>query len=263
MLVSTEETGEIYEFDNPTLGDVVKNIIRPYIKNEEFQVDGFFIEPSKVKRMMITKTDNTSSYYQDLEYRSLAKGVFFPISRGDYVFKEGNHFSDISRELLKSIKDENQPSDKRKVNQSTSPCTEGKTTIFLAYSYREVDNEFVEGFKDLLIDKGYNVLDGKADRLGSISHAILEKIRLSDITVVVMTKRDKKENGNYTTAAWLLEEKGAAIALGKEVAMFVEEEVDDSDIGGLQGDDQRFHFNRNNFLKVVMNFVKVIESAKK
>lgn len=114
----------------------------------------------------------------------------------------------------------------------------------------------------MLIDKGYRVLDGKADRLGSISHAILEKIRQSDITVVVMTKRDKKENGNYTTAAWLLEEKGAAIALGKDVAMFVEEEVDESDIGGLQGDDQRFHFRRNNFLKVVMNFVRVIESAK-
>ena len=74
-----------------------------------------------------------------------------------------------------------------------------------------------------------------------------------------MTKRDKKENGSYTTSAWLLEEKGAALALKKKVAMFVEEEIDLSDIGGLQGDGQRFHFTRNNFLKVVMNFIKILE----
>jgi len=110
-----------------------------------------------------------------------------------------------------------------------------------------------------LIDKGFEVIDGKADGLGSISQAILDKIALSDIVVIVMTKRDKKENGKFTTAAWLLEEKGAAIALKKQVGIFVEEEIDDADIGGMQGDNQRFHFTRNNFLKVVMNFLKIIE----
>lgn len=110
-----------------------------------------------------------------------------------------------------------------------------------------------------MIDKGFEVIDGKADGLGSISQAILDKIALSDIVVIVMTKRDKKENGKFTTAAWLLEEKGAAIALKKQVGIFVEEEIDDADIGGMQGDNQRFHFTRNNFLKVVMNFLKIIE----
>jgi len=73
-----------------------------------------------------------------------------------------------------------------------------------------------------------------------------------------MTKRDRKENGKYTTAAWLLEEKGAALALNKAVGMFVEEEIDDVDIGGMQGDNQRFHFTRNSFLKVAMNFLKIL-----
>ena len=131
-------------------------------------------------------------------------------------------------------------------------------TIFLAYSYRPEDEEFVVGFKKLLMNQGYEVLDGKADRLGSISNAILDKIRCSKIVVIVMTKRDKKDNGKYTTAAWLLEEKGAAIALGKPVAMFVEDEVDDSDIGGLQGDSQRFHFSRNNFLTKIVEFLECL-----
>ncbi|MBC9783476.1 pentapeptide repeat-containing protein [Heliobacterium chlorum] len=132
--------------------------------------------------------------------------------------------------------------------------------IFLAYSYRTVDDEFVEGFKEVLISQGYEVLDGKADRIGSISQAILDKIFNSDMAVIVMTKRDKKENGKYTTTAWLLEEKGVALAFGKDVAMFVEEEIDESDIGGLQGDAQLFHFTRNNFLMKVMSFIKILKS---
>ena len=44
--------------------------------------------------------------------------------------------------------------------------------------------------------------------------------------------------------------------------MFVEEEIDESDIGGLQGDNQRFIFTRNNFIKVAMNFIKIINKPK-
>ena len=237
LLVSTVETGELYEFDNPDLEAIAENVVRPYIENKEFQVDGYFIEPSKVKRMMITKTNDPADFYQDLEYKKLPAGLIYPINRQDYVFKDGSYFTDISREVLKRIKEACSLSSTQKDNNDV-PSTDPKVTVFLAYSYRKIDEEFVDGFKELLIDKGYKILDGKADRLGSISQAILEKIRLCDITVVVMNKRDKKENGMYTTAAWLLEEKGAAIALGKNVTMFVEEEVDESDIGGLQGDTQ-------------------------
>lgn len=136
---------------------------------------------------------------------------------------------------------------------------ENEKSIFLAYSYRPEDDEFVAGFKTFLVDRNYTVVDGKADRLGPISKAILEKISKVKYAVIVMTIRDEKVNGKYTTAAWLLEEKGAALALGKNVAMFVEEGIDENDIGGLQGDSQRFHFTRNNFMLKVMEFIKCIE----
>ena len=47
--------------------------------------------------------------------------------------------------------------------------------------------------------------------------------------------------------------------LKKKVGMFVEEEIDEADIGGMQGDNQRFNFTRNNFLKVAMNFLRIVE----
>lgn len=258
VLIKTDETGEIFELDKTVLKEIIDNVVKPYFLNTEFQLKGYFIEPSKVKRLLITETEKDSSTLVKEKYRNLTPGVLVIITEEDCVFQNKELYKDITRSVMEEAKKNIQTESMKKGH---TPKVQNKyNTIFLAYSYRTEDDEFVSGFKDLLIDKGYNVIDGKADRLGSISQAILDKIRVCDVTVIVMTKRDKKENCMYTTSAWLLEEKGAALALGKVVAMFVEEEIDENDIGGLQGDSQRFHFNRNNFLKVVMNFVKILET---
>jgi hypothetical protein len=73
-----------------------------------------------------------------------------------------------------------------------------------------------------------------------------------------MTCRDKKENGKFTTSSWLLEEKGAALALGKPCLMLVEDGIDAREIGGLQGDDQRLPFNRNNFTRIVADALRML-----
>ena len=265
-LIKTAETDELYEFDHDSLENIKESIVTPYLRNQEFQFDGYFIEPSKVKRLVITETDMTSDQCVSDAYNRLSSGIIMIIGAKDCVFGDDRYARDITKKTLQEDKAtlEKFAPQKNGANESrkSRPKVSDNNTIFLGYSYREVDDEFVSGFKELLIDKGFEVIDGKADGLGSISQAILEKIALSDIVVIVMTKRDKKENGKFTTAAWLLEEKGAALALKKQVGMFVEEEIDDADIGGMQGDNQRFHFTRNNFLKVVMNFLKIIEKQK-
>lgn len=265
-LIKTSETDELYEFDHDSLESIKESIVNPYLRNQEFQFDGYFIEPSKVKRLVVSETDIKSDQCVSDAYNRLSSGVIMMIGPQDCVFGDDKYSRDITRKTLHEVKkavEKNDPTkESSNASNNHSPKLSENNTIFLGYSYREVDDEFVSGFKELLIDKGFEVIDGKADGLGSISQAILEKIELSDIVVIVMTKRDKKENGKYTTAAWLLEEKGAALALKKQVGMFVEEEIDDADIGGMQGDNQRFHFTRNNFLKVIMNFLKIIERKK-
>lgn len=264
ILLNTRETGTLYEFDKSSIDEVKTEIIRPYLLNEEFYFDGFFIEPSKVKRLLISESKISSQQCVELAYKQLPEGVFIPINASDCVFGDDGYAKDISREVLASVKQEigtqSSSSEQSLGLKEVSPSQNGKT-IFLGYSYRAVDDEFVSGFKDLLIDKGFKVLDGKADGLGSISQAIIEKIQLSDAIIIVMTKRDKKENGKFTTSAWLLEEKGAGIALGKHVGMLVEQEVDDSEIGGIQGDNQRYYFTRNNFTSVGLNVIKALNKT--
>lgn len=264
-LLKTSETDELYELDRECLDEIKETIVAPYLKNQEFQFDGYFIDPSKVKRLVISQTNLSSEQCVSDAYNRLSPGIITIIRAKDCVFGDDRYSMDITKKTLQEVKSElqkDQPEAKTPLVDNGTKKSYPKETIFLGYSYREADDEFVSGFKDLLIDKGFEVIDGKADGLGSISQAILEKISLSDIVVIVMTKRDKKENGKFTTAAWLLEEKGAALALRKQVGMFVEEEIDDADIGGMQGDNQRFHFSRNNFLKVTMNFLKIISKPK-
>ncbi len=263
-LIKTEETGELYEFNYENLDAIEENIVIPYLKNEDFQFNGYFIDPAKVKRLIISETSLASMQCVDDAYSNLSPGIILFIGEADCVFGDERYSTDITRTVLKRVQQTIESpgqsnSHEAKVENAPQNLREPKT-IFLGYSYREIDDEFVSGFKELLIDRGYKVIDGKASSLGSISQAILEKIALSDMVVIVMTKRDKKENGKFTTSAWLLEEKGAAFALKRDVGMFVEEEIDDADIGGIQGDNQRFTFTRNNFLKVAMNFLKIIEA---
>lgn len=264
VLLQTAETGPVYEFNYEDKDEIVNNILEPYLLNEDFQFNGYFIQPSKVERLLVSETENTAKECVDNEYRNIDSGIIIVITEEDCVFDNDKYGRDITRPLLNEVK-RNIKGEKARRESSTQnqvPSNRPIETVFLGYSYRQEDDEFVSGFKELLSDKGYEVLDGKANGLGSISQAIIEKIQISDAVVIVMTKRDKKENGKFTTAAWLLEEKGAGLALGKPVGMLVEEEIDDSDIGGMQGDNQRFHFTRNNFLKTAMNFLRVLSREK-
>lgn len=131
-------------------------------------------------------------------------------------------------------------------------------SVFLSFSYQPKDIELVGGFREVLETTGYTVITGEKNPMGSLSKNILKKIRQSEKFVVVMTCRDKKENGKFTTSSWLLEEKGAALALGKACLMLVEDGIDDKEIGGLQGDDQRLYFRRENFTKVVADALRML-----
>ena len=73
-----------------------------------------------------------------------------------------------------------------------------------------------------------------------------------------MSKDQSKTDGTFTTSPWLLEEKGAALALGKPIVLMVEEGV--TDFGGLQGDWQRIHFGPKGFLKAALQAVEQLKS---
>ena len=196
-LITTDETGELYEYDHKTLASIKESLVIPYLKNEDFQFYGYFIVPAKVKRLIITETQQSSTDCVKIAYSRLPSNVFMTIYQNQCVFSY-EYSKDITRTILKETKSiieiSGSQNKSKPEKQNTTETTNNMRTIFIGYSYRQIDDEFVSGFKDLLTDKGFEVIDGKADGLGSISQAIIEKINISDIVIIVLTKRDKKEN---------------------------------------------------------------------
>ncbi|MEU8184481.1 hypothetical protein AB0B86_27340 [Micromonospora sp. NPDC049047] len=118
-------------------------------------------------------------------------------------------------------------------------------TVFLSYRFKEEDG-FVRGLTGLLEDQGFTVITGRAAD-GYVGMAVLNRIRECEYFVSLMTRaRQFAEPGEkFATSAWLIEEKGAALAFSKYMVLLVEEGVDD--IGGLHGDWQRHQFTAPTF----------------
>lgn len=131
-----------------------------------------------------------------------------------------------------------------------------RNTVFL--SCRFADQQYIDGLKDLLTDNGFEVVTGDNAR-GFISEAILERIRNAEFFICLMTRDKQTTDGAYTTSPWLLEEKGAAIALGKYLVLLIEEGV--TDFGGLQGDWQRHHFSEKGFTTAALKAVGQLRDA--
>jgi hypothetical protein len=130
-----------------------------------------------------------------------------------------------------------------------------KKKVFLSYRFAEKD--YIEGLTKLLLKSGFEVITGHTANT-FISRAIIERIRECDYFLCLMTQSAKKDDGTYMTSTWLLEEKGAALALGKPIVLMVEEGV--TDIGGLQGDWQRLNFGSKGFLNSALQAVEQLNS---
>lgn len=128
-------------------------------------------------------------------------------------------------------------------------------TVFLSYRFAETD--YVEGLRTLLDREGFPVITGEnADTF--ISQAILDRIRSCEFFLCLMTQDDEKKDGTFTTSPWLLEEKGAALAMSKRIVLMVEVGV--NDIGGLQGDWQRINFTSKSFTTAAIRAVDQLKS---
>jgi len=134
--------------------------------------------------------------------------------------------------------------------------------IFLAHQFKE--ETLIKKMKILIEEYGYDWEEGKRIDLGSISEDILTKIQDCGFVLVLMTKKDLLENGEFTTSSWLIEEKGAALAFGHRPLIMVETGVARHYVGFLQSDDEMIYFDRSNCdAKITDALIKIDSTYKK
>jgi hypothetical protein len=158
----------------------------------------------------------------------------------------------ISIKILQDIQE--QLNDLKANNLQRTVAVKPKS-VFLSYRFAESD--YIEGLQTLLKRDGFHIITGQNANT-FISQAILERIKSCEYFVCLMTRADEKRDGTFTTSPWLLEEKGAALAMDKRIVLMVEDGV--NDIGGLQGDWQRINFTARSFTTAAIRAVDQLKS---
>ncbi len=132
-----------------------------------------------------------------------------------------------------------------------------KKTVFFSHQFGETALDYVIGLRRLLKQHGFNVITGQKAE-AHISTTILDRLKKCEYFLCLMTRDQMLADGKYTTSPWLLEEKGAALALEKPIVLMIEEGV--SEVGRLEGDLQSIRFKPHAFLNASLDAVDRLES---
>ena len=92
------------ELDKSELDEIENDVIIPYLKDEQFQFDGYFINAREVKRIVVKETKVTTQALSDYENNNMPSGLIMFISRED-IFNDDKHTVDITKKVFSSAKE--------------------------------------------------------------------------------------------------------------------------------------------------------------
>jgi hypothetical protein len=131
-------------------------------------------------------------------------------------------------------------------------------TAFVAESFAPADDAVNSFVRDTLGALGITVVTGEAPKADRISEKVRQRIEGQFLFVGIFTRREAlAAAGQWTTSAWLIDEKAYAVALGKKLVLLRESGV--STIGGLQGDYEYFIFSRERLHELGLYLIKLFQ----
>lgn len=134
------------------------------------------------------------------------------------------------------------------------------STVFVGKSFSPTDQEINETIERLFSSLKVKVITGEKPRSSTVSKKVMDRIDEADIFVGVFTRRDKIENKTeWTTSAWVIDEKAYALAKNKKLILMKERGV--SSIGGLQGDYEYLEFDREQLSDLLIKIVELHQSV--
>lgn len=131
-------------------------------------------------------------------------------------------------------------------------------TVFIGQSFLPNDKAVNSCVADALSALNLAVVTGEKPRADRISDKVKRLIEEQDIFVGIFTKRDKVARKNeWTTSAWVVDEKAYAVGKQKRLILIKEEGV--GSIGGIQGDYEYFEFSKDKMELLVIKLIQLFE----
>ena len=154
----------LYQLDNTDLSEIKEEVILPYLKEEPFIFDGYSLDKTKIKRILIKESDWSSEEYADREWEKRS-----PESR-KYIYPENivwenEYTTDITRSIFKECKG-------LLLKATSKPKTSmDKSKVFIVHGHDNAAKESVARFVEKIGLKAI-ILHEQA----SSGHTIIEKI---------------------------------------------------------------------------------------
>lgn len=153
----TSSYKKLFELDKADLSEIEDDIVIPYLKGEKFQFDGYFINASEVKRLVIKQTEKTTEYLSNYENNNMPPEIIMYISRED-IMSYDNHTTDITKQVITSARLKLDSGDTRKVQEAkSSEATVDCTKVFIVHGHDDLAKSetarFVEkmGFEPIIL----------------------------------------------------------------------------------------------------------------
>lgn len=90
---------KIYEIDKTNKDEIIKDILVPYMSEEEFIIDGYSIKKEKVIRLKIVTTERSVRELADLENSQMPEGLLMYVSPED-ILEYDKYTTDVTVKLF-------------------------------------------------------------------------------------------------------------------------------------------------------------------
>jgi hypothetical protein len=125
------------------------------------------------------------------------------------------------------------------------------TKAFVGQSFAAKDERVNRTVQRFLEAMGVEVTTGEQPVAGSVSAKVRARIESADVFVGVFTRRERiSGRKEWSTSAWVVDEKAYALAKDKKLVLIKEQGV--QSIGGLQGDYEYLEFERGELQDLVL-----------
>ena len=94
---------QYFELDKKDLAEIEERIIYPFLREEDFQFDGYFLKFGEIKRITIKETQKTTQELSKYENDNMPSGVIIYVSPRDIVSYD-RHTKDITTTVFAKAK---------------------------------------------------------------------------------------------------------------------------------------------------------------
>ena len=94
-----EQNQQYFELDKTNLPEIIEDIVMPYLKKEQFQFDGYFLNFTDITRVVIKESERTTKEYSNYENDNMPPNIIMYISPSD-ILRYDQHVTDITKNLF-------------------------------------------------------------------------------------------------------------------------------------------------------------------